>query len=301
MSEARAYLDDLARVFPHGYEGGEPTRSLEVLPAQVVRYRGLQEGWVELEVALSVPEALRAGAAPGDSLELGLFVLGEDGRRLADVRDRIAVRSGVVRWGVPAGPAATRITLELYNRRNHHGAGLQADLRDGVVPSGRASDLVLVGPAADGEPSFRRHDVDVAPLGRTDRLEGDEVGIAFELYEVGDSTGTVTRPYSVHVELESLGGDVAAVPIRPRGESEFRPRWSRLPMPAAEQVGRAGPSDRTLEVLMLDLSSVPPGTYTLRVVVDLHDGGRIVRERPDLHRRATARGIGSDPAFDAGR
>jgi len=62
----RAYLDELARIYPHGVGEGAPHRAVTSLPAQVARFRGLQEGWVELEVALAVPEGLRAGAASGD-------------------------------------------------------------------------------------------------------------------------------------------------------------------------------------------------------------------------------------------
>lgn len=302
-SEARAYLEDLARVFPHGYEGGAPNRILAALPAQIVRHRGPEDSWVEVEVALSVPEVLRAGAAPGDSLELGLFVSTDDGSRLADVRDRVAVNSGVVQWRLPAGPDAAQITVELYNPRNHRGAGVRADLRDDDMPGGRASDLALVRESSDGEGEYRRPDVHMTPLGRGDRLDGDEVSVALELYELGPAAGTAqaAEPYRVRAELEATAsGNVSALPIRPRGESEFRSSWSQT-YAAGVVAGDTEPVGRELAVLTLDLRPVPPGTYTLRVVVDLPDGGRIVRELTGLRRFSPARDIDGDAALEAGR
>lgn len=291
-SEARAYLEDLARVFPHGMGRGAPSRTVGELPAQVGRFRALREGWVELELALAIPEALRAGAAPGDSLDLGLFLVGEGDAVLGEVRDRVGVRDGVVRWALPAAPEVDRLVVELYNPRNHQAAGRDLPLRDQTSPAGRISDMMLIDGAAEAEIPFRRGDVYALPLARGDRLDGDRLGLAFEVYEI-EAGGA---PYRMRVELVRQGLDGAvAIPFRPSYQTAFRTGWTREPASATMvEAGLAtGPivrGDRALEVLTLDLTGVPPGSYTLRTVLEFPGGGEVVRERADLRRRAADRG-----------
>ncbi len=286
-SEARAYLDDLARVFPHGFGRGAPSRTVSELPAQVGRFRALSDDWVELELALAIPEALRAGAAPGDSLELGLFLVGDGDRVLGEVRDRVGVRDGVVRWALPAAPEVDRLVVELYNARNHQAAGRSLSLRDETALAGGMSDVMLVDVSGAATVPFRRGSVPALPLARGDRLGGDLVGLAFELYDLAVDGA----PYRVRVELDGEGlGEPRVVPFRPSGQRAFQLRWTREPASAARvEAGlSAGPiveDGRALEVLTLDLSHVPPGTYTLRTVVELPGGAQVVRERAGLVRR----------------
>jgi tetratricopeptide (TPR) repeat protein len=283
-SEARAYLDDLARVYPHGQGTGAPARVVHPLPAQVARFRGLQEGWLELEIALAVPELLRAGAASGDSLELAIFLLDAEGREIGEVRDRVPARPNVVRWGLPAGPEVDRLVVELYNPRNHQAAGEGLDLRDETSPAGRMSDLLLVEPSAAGAQPFRRGGVQVAPLGRTDRLDDDAPGVAFELYDLSED-----EPYRIEVELvPDAGGEPIRVAFRPYDEARRQPTWGRTPARpgASPSTDAASRSDGwTLEILILDLAPVPAGLYTLRTRVQFAGGEQVVRERPQLRRR----------------
>jgi tetratricopeptide (TPR) repeat protein len=299
--EARAYLDDLSRVYAHGVGPGAPARTVSPLPAQAARFRALQQGWVELEVALAIPEVLRAGAAPADSLELGLFLLGEGGRVLGEVRDRVAVRAGDIHWALPAAPEADRLVVELYNPRNHQAAGRSLALQDETAPTGPMSDLLLVAAGTPGEVRFRRSEASVTPLARTDRLDSDRVGLAFEVYDLPSGGGA----YRVQVELvASPTGAVVPVAFRPQGEAGFRSQWTREPReaPPAGSVGATPPGGptltggRVLEVLTLDLAPVPPGVYTLRARVSLPGGQEVVRERGELHRRLVGVAAGGGEA-----
>lgn len=295
--EARAYLDELARIYPHGVGEGAPHRAVTPLPAQVARFRGLQEGWVELEVALAVPEGLRAGAASGDSLELGLFLLSEDGRTLGEVRDKVAARPEVVRWSLPAAPEARRLVVELYNPRNHQAAAESLDLHDETAPASHMSDLLLVDGGTPAVAPFRRGGARVAPMGRTDRLDSDDLGVAFELYDLEAGVDS----YRLRVELVSEAtGDVRAVAFRPGGAEGYQAEWDRV-APLAGTPGATSAADgRTLEVLDLDLAPVPPGLYTLRVRVETSGGEAMVRERPGLRRRL-ADGPDAPPAGAMGQ
>jgi protein TonB len=274
-SEAAAYLEDLRRVVPHWY--GTRGRSLYSLPAQVARFRG-EDGSVGMEVHLDVPEEFRLRASASDSLDLGIFLLGGSGERLSETRRRISARSTVVRLRDDAGPAVASVAVELYDSRGHRAARVRLPVRSDSEsdPEGRLSDVMLVEPAAPMDRDLGRTDAWVTPLTRSDLLEGEQLGLLFELYDLPPNA----EPYRVRVELVPAStGEAIPVEFRPSGQALFGSEWVRRP------AGRGG---RTVEYLTLDLGSVGPGEYTLRTMVELPGGEVVSEQRSGLLRRTAA-------------
>jgi hypothetical protein len=146
------------------------------------------------------------------------------------------------------------------------------------------SDLLLVERSAAGAQPFRRGGVQVAPLGRTDRLDDDAPGVAFELYDLSED-----EPYRIEVELvPDAGGEPIRVAFRPYDEARRQQTWDRTPARPGASPGTAAASRGdgwALEILILDLAPVPAGLYTLRTRVQFAGGEQVVRERPQLRRR----------------
>lgn len=271
-SEADSYLDDLRKVFPQWY--GTRARRLYTLPAQVARFEGSPDGSVELEVALTVPEELRSEAPGADSLDLGIFLLGPAGEHLSATRRRISARSRVVRLRDDAGPAVSRVAVELYDAHGHQAAAVRLPVRrSDVGRDSHISDLLFVEAAAPMERDIGRSDAWVSPLTRGDLLNGDQAGVLFELYDLPEGV----EPYRLRVELESeTTHGVMPVAFRPAGQTLFGTEWARRP------AGRGG---RAVEYLTLDLAAVGPDTYTLRTIVELPGGDQAVEERRGLRRQ----------------
>ena len=262
-AEARAYLQDLRGVFPHWY--GTRARSLYSLPAQAARFRGLEAGTGEVEVHLEIPQALKT--FEGDSLDLGLFLLGADGNPVSVTQRRISGDSVRLRTGV--GSDALIAVIELYNPRTHQAAAVRMPALRGRDPAAdqRISDLMLVGAAAPLDRDIGRRDAWVAPLMRSDQLAQGRVGLLFELYDLPDVSPTY---YRVRLEAESeTTGEVRRVSFRPGGQTLFGTEWTRSP---------AGREGRAVEYLTLDLDGFSAGDYALRAVIEFDDGPPIVEE-----------------------
>ena len=262
-AEARAYLHDLQSVFPHWY--GTRARSLFSLPAQATRFRGLEAGTGEVEVHLEIPQALKT--FEGDSLDLGLFLLGADGSPVSVTKRRISGDSVRLRTGV--GSDAVVAVVELYNPRTHQAAALRMPAlraRDTSADQ-RISDLMLVGAAAPLDRNIGRTDAWVSPLVRNDQLAQGRVGLMFELYDLPQGSPGY---YRLRLEAESEAtGEVREVSFRPGGQTLFGTEWMRSP---------AGREGRAVEYLTLDLEDFQTGDYALRAVVEFEEGPPIVEE-----------------------
>jgi protein TonB len=262
-AEARSYLNDLRGVFPHWY--GTRARSLFSLPAQATRFRGIEPGTGEVEVHLEIPQALKT--FEGDSLDLGLFLLGADGSAVSVTKRRISGDSVRLRTGV--GSDALIAVVELYNPRTHQAAALRMPALRGSDASvdQRISDLMLVGAAAPLDRDIGRTDAWVAPLVRRDQLAQGRVGLLFELYDLPEGSPAY---YRIRLEAESeTTGEVRVVSFRPGGQTLFGTEWTRSP---------AGREGRVVEYLTLDLEDFQAGDYALRAVVEFDEGPPIVEE-----------------------
>jgi tetratricopeptide (TPR) repeat protein len=270
-AEAEAYLDDLRSGVPHAY--GTHARTPYSLPAQVARFRR-PDGGIEIEVSLAVPEEFRLRTEAGDSLDLGVFWLDANGAALSQTRRRIAADAGNVRLTDRGDAAAALVAVELYDEVTHQAAGLRLPARPArdSDPGARISDLLLVAPAAPTDRSPRRSDAWVEPLNRSDRLDGERIGVLLELYDLPRAAG----PHRLRVELISAAGKVMPVESRPAGQTRFAAEWDWSPTVDAS---------RASEYLTLDLSAVGPGEYTLRAVIELPGGAEISRERAGMRRR----------------
>ncbi|MEK9501085.1 TonB family protein [Gemmatimonadota bacterium DH-20] len=251
--EAAAYLDELRGVFPQWY--GTRARTLYELPAQLARYRGDGVGQGMAEVHLQVPGALRQEA--GDSVEVGLFVVANDGARRA--AERRWTRDPSVTLRAAFGPEAAELVVEVYDPHTRQAAGVRAPAfsDDMVTGFGGLSDLLLVRPAANGSR-------EAVPFARPEVLVGDPVAAAFEVYDLATD-----REWRMRVEFDSETSEARwSVPFRATAGSSFE-RERRIDAQGA----------RTLrESLELDLAEVPPDIYTVRVVIEAPDGARIVEE-----------------------
>jgi TonB family protein len=267
-SEGRAYLDDLRRVFPHRY--GTESRLLFTLPGQLSRFRGASPGSWDLEVYTQVPELLASSGR--DTLDVGLFLLDQDGRKVSESRRKIPATQAPVSMRASAPPEVTSVVVELFHERSGQAAALReatAPDRTGVVS---ASDLLLVGSAAPDAEDVRRGADWVEPLTLSGPEQVAALGVLFELYDAAASSSW----YRLRAELEDRdSGEIIGLPIRPAGEQGFRPTWDRHP--------DAGPV--TVEFLTVALNEAPPGRYVLRVVADLPEAGQPLILERELDRR----------------
>ena len=133
----------------------------------------------------------------------------------------------------------------------------------------RISDLLFV-EAANLEPAaVRRTAAWVSPL-TEEVTEASTLGVVFELYDLPDAESTI--PYSRQDHLEDANGARIPLYICPSGAHEFRMTWSRM-------------SDAKVcvaEYVMLDLTEVEPGDYTLEIVAPLPRTLDPVRSRRSL-------------------
>lgn len=264
-AEGRAYLEEVGQNLLHRY--GRQSRLVAPLEAQVGRFQdpGGQAG--QVTVATRVPAALATG--PEDSLSIGLFVLGPDAERISETRRVIPAREATVRMGAPVPSGAAEVVLELY----HPGLGQAAVVRSPVYrdrsngEDPRVSDVLLVEPATPLTRDIRRDEAWLIP--RTDPRDasGPNVGLLFELYDVPPAGAY----YRMRVELDPRGGGrTIPVSYRPSGTERFGLEWPR----------RSGGKGPITEFLTLDLHDVAPGSYTLRLTVDLPGAGHpILLER----------------------
>jgi len=83
-------------------------------------------------------------------------------------------------------------------------------------------------------------------------VDADEVGVLFELYAVPSGR---TR-YSVEVSLTGRDGSTQTVPLRTARDDDFVPSWE----------GSSRRERPLTQFLILDISNVAPGTYTVGLV-----------------------------------
>jgi len=268
--EARAYVTELLRVFPHRY--GTASRTVFTLPGPLSRFSGEGPGELEVEIHTAVPQLIATGA--GDTLDLGVFLLGADGERLGTTQRRIPARAVPLSFRAPTTADVTGVVVEVFNRRT----GQAAALRDAVVQpawgtgGGGISDLLLVESAAPGEDEVDRRASWVKPQTLMDPVADEAFGVLFELYDLAPTTTS----YQVRVEVVDRDtGEIRGVPIRPAGQEGFRAAWNR--QPAVD-----GP---TRDFFTVAFSGVPSGRYTLRLVVDLPDAGMPLVAERDIDRR----------------
>ncbi|MEQ9401811.1 MAG: energy transducer TonB [Longimicrobiales bacterium] len=133
--EARVYVRDLVSVYPHRY--GAEARSVGPLEGQVVRTTGI-DGTAELRIRTDVPTALATGAA--DSVDVGVFLLDEDGRTVSESRGRIPATERPLTLRVSAPAAARTLVVEIFNAAVGQAAVLRQDARaeatDGAASEG---------------------------------------------------------------------------------------------------------------------------------------------------------------------
>ena len=262
--EGEEYLRDLDGTVPHWY--GPRARPLFLLPAQVTRFRGSTEGATSVRVRFDVPGEFLTSHG-GEPLKVGVFLLDGDGRPAQTLRWTLERDQPQVDLVAPAGPTVRQVVVELFDAES----GTAAGIRTALPPTlGGVSDLLLTDPAEMKRDRLRRLGEGLRPRPSGTRLAGDRVGVFVELYDLLPG-----QPYRLRAQLVSArNGAVLPLEIRPAGEAGFREEWVRRPVGAG-----ASP-----EFLTLDLRSVGPGPYTVRVEVELEDGVVLTRELPGVDR-----------------
>ena len=269
--EARTYLDELRRVFPHRY--GTSSRTVFTLPGQLSRFMAPVPGRVDLEIHTEVPTLIATGSR--DTLDVGVFLLDSEGERLLTTRRRIPARQAPISFRAPADPEVSGVVVEVFNRRTGQAAALRdaARLPPRSVGSVAISDLLLVEAATPDTDEVDRRAPWVRPETLVGPVEDAAFGALFELYGVRD----LSSWYRLRAEIVNRDtGETVAVPIRPAGEEGFRATWERR-IPEGIQDPH--------EYVTVALTDVSGGRYTIRIVVDVPGAqGPLVSER-NLDRR----------------
>ena len=267
-AEAREYVEDLREVFPHRY--GAAARTVFTLPAQVSRFRTSDGTGRELEIHTEVPVLLATGET--DTLDVGVFMLDAEGNRVAVAQRKVLAVPAPVTFRTPAAPNVRSVVVEVFNRSTGQAAALREVVSgDDDGQTIEISDIMVVG-ATGSRGDVARDARWLDPLTLVGPLDADAVGVYFELYHAGPAS----RWYRVRAEIEDRdSGTVVGVPIRPAGESGFRPTWDRY----------FADEGATREFFTVALSDVDPGRHLVRVVLDMPDAGRaLIASRP-LDRR----------------
>lgn len=268
-SEGKAYLDDLSGVFPQRY--GADARMVTPLAGQVSRFRGDLPSSSVVSVNTEVPAGFATGER--DTLDVGVFLLSEDGERLSSDVRRIPATPEPLSVVLPAGPDVRTVAVEFFHKRLGQAATLRQPAHGHEGDPGIAYSDVLVVGAADPSVGEVRRDADWVhpyPLGQP--VAEDSVGLLFEMYGLSPA---VTE-YRLRVELQDRSThQVRSIPIRPVGLDGFGGTWDRKP--AADGT--------TFEYVTANLSGVPAGRYVLRVIADLPEANRSLILQRDLDRR----------------
>lgn len=278
-SEGTSYLQDLEKVYPARY--GSSGRVVTPLVGQVTRFRGAKATATEVEIDTEVPGSMATGGS--DSLDLSLFQLGPDGRIVGSVKYRVPAERIPISLQSVGSSNVRKIALELMDPTSGHVAALRASARLEEHPEARpyASDLLLTSPNVPKRPkrtsarSWLRAETLAGPL------TGGRIGAYFELYDLPPSLPW----YRLRAEVKDRGsGRVRSVSIEPVGRNGFRPTWDFRPTP-----GKVASN-----FVIVDLSHVPTGSYTLRLVADMPGAPSPVTVERDLdvHRQG---GGGTNP------
>lgn len=268
-SEGKAYLDELRGVFPQRY--GADARTVSPLAAQVSRFRGDGRDESVVRVNTEVP----AGFATGDrdTLDVGVFLLGEHGEKVSSAVRRIPATPAPLSETLKAGPDVRTVAVEFFHPRLGQAASLREPAHGHESDPGIAHSDVMVVHATSPDPeALRRGAVSLVPYTLGQPVAEDSVGLLFELYGLNPAV----RTYRLRAELQDRStGAVRSLPIVPAGFDGFRPTWDREPATGGT----------TREYVTANLAGVPAGRYVLRVIADLPDAGRSLIIKRDLDRR----------------
>ncbi len=267
--EGKAYLAEVRQLVPHRY--GDDSRVVFTLGAQVARF--LEPGSASMEVEMHARIPVLFAGAPGDSLDLGLVLLGESGSTLSVTRARVPAEEGdVVLRAVAHAPVGGEV-VEVYRPSTGQAAALRRSVAPLTTASGATmSDLVLTGPASPRKSDVVRGGAWMEPLALDLPVRSHAIGAYVEMYGLAP----LTSRYRLRAELRDRAtGDLRDLPIQPAGEVGFRSTWERRP--SEEGV--------TAEFVSIGLGGVPPGRYVLRLVADVPDAGGPLSAEQALDRR----------------
>ena len=248
-AEAEEYLEDLLESVPHRF-GLESARMVYRLAAQAALFRGNAPGVWEVDIYGVMPEEF---TELDGSVDVTVYVLGAGREKLSESRSTARPsRRSTLRLSTEVAADATEIVVEVYHSPTGLVALMRAPLRaraDDAEPG--VSGLLFVEPARPTPQSLLRRNGWMRPIAGP-VVDADEVGVLFELY--GLPSGR-TR-YSVDVSLTGLDGSTRTVPLRTARGDDFAPSWE----------GSSRRERPLTQFLILDISNVAPGTYTVGLV-----------------------------------
>lgn len=251
-AEAEEYLTDLLESVPHRFGLGS-AGMVHRLRAQTALFRGNAPGAWEVDIYGVMPEEL--ADLKGD-VDVTIYVLGAGRERLGEERTTVrpSGRSGF-RVSTEVVADATEIVVELHHSPTGLVALMSAPLRARADDSAaRVSGLLFVEPAHPTPQSILRRNGWMRPVvGPV--VDADEVGVLFEVY--GFPRGR--ERYSLEVSLTGLDGSTRVVPIRTLPDDDFAASWE----------GSSQRERPVTQFLILDISDVEPGTYTVGLAATL--------------------------------
>ena len=250
-AEAVEYLDDLLESRPHRF-GFAGAAMIQRLPGQAALFReNGTEGW-EVDIHNVMPDEF---AALDDFVDMTIFVLGSDGERLSESTSTVHTSTHTLRNSIGVGAGATEMAIELYHGPTGMIALMRSPLRarraDGAS---RISDVLFIEPARPRLQSLTRQNDWMQPV-TTSGVDADEVGMLFEVY--GLTSGR--EQYSVEVFLTGPDGATRTMPVRNAYDDEFGASW----------VGVSRRERPVTQFLVIDISNVEPGMYTVGLVAAL--------------------------------
>lgn len=248
-AEAEEYLEDLLESVPHRFGLGS-ARMVSRLRGQAVLFRGDAPGAWEVDVYGDIPEEF---TDLDGAVDVTIYVLGAGRERLSESRSTVRPsRGSTLRRSTEVAADATEVVVELFHRPTGLVALMRAPLRaraDDV--DSRVSDLLFVEPARPTPQSLLRRNGWMRPIAGP-VVDADEVGVLFELYGVPSGR----ERYSVEVSMTGRDGSRRPVPLRTARDGDFAAFWE----------GSSRRERPVTQFLILDISNVEPGTYTVGLV-----------------------------------
>ncbi len=245
-AEAEEYLEDLLESVPHRFGLGG-ARMVYRLQAQAVLFRGREPGAWEVDIYGVMPEEF---TDLDGAVDVTVYVLGAGRERLSESRSMVGPsKRSTLSLSTEVVSDATEIVVELYHSPTGLVALMGVPLRERADDAdSRVSGLLFVEPARPTPQSLLRRNGWMRPVAGP-VVDADEIGVLFELY--GFRSGR-TR-YSVEVSLTGLDGSTQTVPLRTAYDDDFEPFWE----------GSSRRERPVTQFLILDISNVEPGTYTV--------------------------------------
>ncbi|MFV2006282.1 MAG: TonB family protein [Longimicrobiales bacterium] len=248
-AEAEEYLEDLLESVPHRFGLGS-ARMVYRLRGQAVLFRGDAPGAWEVDVYGDIPEEF---TDLDGAVDVTIYVLGAGRERLSESRSTVRPsRGSTLRRSTEVAADATEVVVELFHPPTGLVALMRAPLRaraDDV--DSRVSDLLFVEPARPTPQSLLRRNGWMRPIAGP-VVDADEVGVLFELYGVPSGR----ERYSVEVSMTGRDGSTRPVPLRTARDDDFAAFWE----------GSSRRERPVTQFLILDISNVEPGTYTVGLV-----------------------------------